>query len=198
MLEASRKAVQTKAAFSTKASRVLCEQDGNSWSCRKLCCKMPALQRLFRRTPLKTNSQEYEQPALQKAHMDDNNNEWPEKPQTVERARLWSLFEIFIDTLLSGCCFLFLGFALLVRAFDGKRVEDHDAFANGLVAATRYVSQLWYNYCSLEKRLLTSKGHDRLAHSFRYGRWTSKQNMPCLATRSGREAWCSRCARKQH
>jgi hypothetical protein len=116
---------------------------------------MPQSQGLIQKTPLLASCQPHEQPTLQHALTPNSDDEWPKEPRSVHRNKLWSLCDIFVDILLTGCCILFLVFAILVHAFDGVQVEDHEALTEALVKATTYVSRSRCLDCGLVKHLLT-------------------------------------------
>jgi hypothetical protein len=101
---------------------------------------MSTPQGLIQKTPLLASSQLYEKPTLQHALARNSNDEWPKEPRTVQRNKLWTLCDILVDILLTGCCILFLVFAFLVHGFDGAQVEDHEALTEALIKATTYVS----------------------------------------------------------
>lgn len=102
---------------------------------------MSSLSNFFKRAPLAPGGQSYEKPTSQQDHASANINEWPTSPQTVKRDKLWNLCDIAVDVLLACCCLAFLVFALLVRGYDGARVEEHEALTEGMRKATTYVSQ---------------------------------------------------------
>jgi hypothetical protein len=101
---------------------------------------MPTPQGLIQRIPLLEIRQSYEKPTLQTALTPNSDESWLKEPRTAQRNKLWSLCDILIDLLLTGCCTLFLVFAFLVRAFDGAQVEDNKTLAEALTRATTYVS----------------------------------------------------------
>lgn len=103
---------------------------------------MSGLRNLLERAPLAPGGQSYEKPTSQQDHVSANINEWLTSPRTVKRDKLWNLCDIVVDVLLACCCLAFLVFALLVRGFNGARVEEHEALTEGMRKATAYVSQL--------------------------------------------------------
>lgn len=102
---------------------------------------MAGLKALFVKASSVLGGQVYEKPTSQQDPADTKADEWPDSPRTVQRDKLWNVCDVVVDILLACCCLAFLVFALLVRGFNGARVEDHEVLTEGMKKATAYVSQ---------------------------------------------------------
>lgn len=82
---------------------------------------------------------------LTHSHVLEKTDSYPAVARPVRHSKVSRLCEMLVDLALMACCLAFLAFALIVRAYDGARVDDHRELADALLTATTYVSfsQSW-------------------------------------------------------